>query len=443
MRVACFVALITLTVTCVQAGDITAINAPENLLSARAGALRLAPLTQRVWHTTDLLRVADNLAEERGNALRRLLLGDNADPATAVSGFVFATAEDNLRVAGRMGGIVSLSRHADFVCSIDTARSLYEQRPLLPWVDTAQIRLYTSLGEWRIGQAPLRWGGGYSGAMLLSDTAPPLAHIGYRKDWHLGKRLGTWQFEQMATTFEEGGTKRYVMARRLRRELSDRWEVSFAEAFKSSKLPDGLTAFVLPFYLYQHVSSRRYYDGKDEWFNYLADIQVRYRAGNRQVYAEMLLDDLQAPRWLTRFRYTTPRNTGVLVGFRQTLPSEGQIMVEVAHTDGAPSVGTYNYKNPLNRWRYRDAVLGHPVGTNRDMLYVRLDTPISQRANLVIEYTTTRMANAHPEVPVGKEWIIYLHQLLGESSFAGVRFQHSNSKDDSTTRWLIQIGHLF
>lgn len=441
MRAIAFICLITLGAS-VAGQDIAPVVAPENLLASQAEGLQLAPLTGRVWNTQELLSLADALPSAQANALRRLLQGRQASPVHAFTGFAFATAEDSLRLAGRVGGIFSLNTQTDFVFSVDSVRALYEQRPILPWAPILQLRLYTALGEWRIGQAPIRWGGGYSGALLLSDNAPPLLHVDYRKQWYLGKRLGTWHFEQMASLFDEDGSRRYVMARRLYRDLSPRWEISFAEAFKASKLPDGLLASVAPFYLYQLVYTWWRYDNNDDWFNYLASVQTRYRFRNQQVYLELLLDDLQAPRWLTRFRYTTPRKTGVLVGYHLPLSRTARLTVETAHTDGEGG-GTYNFKNPQNRWRYRDAILGHPVGTNRDMLWIRLESAVDRQGYLAVEHVNTRMANASPDVPVSKEWTVYLYLRYAERYVAGIRWQNSRIRDDQQTRWLVQAGCLF
>ncbi len=431
-----------------QADDFAPRNTPENDLIARAlaregnGATQLAPLTQRVWSESELLRLTDSYNNPDTKAIRRLVLGAQSPPAQAAAGVVLLTAEEEPRMAWRAVGVLSVNRSADFVFSLDTTRSLFEQRPAMPWTHVLQLRFYTALGEWRIGQSPLRWGGGYSGAMLLSDTPPPLPYISYRKDWHLGRRLGTWHFGQIASVFEEGGSRRYVMARRLRRELTPRWEISMAEAFKANKLPDGLVALVLPYYVYQHLYTWSRYKGQDEWFNYLADVQLVYRFGDQKMYLDLLLDDLQAPRWLTRFRYTTPRKAGILLGYHRLLPRNARLTVEVAHTDGTGG-GVYTFKDPRNAWRYRDAVLGHPVGTNRDMLWIRLDMPIDMQAYAAVEYVSTRMANASPEVPVGKQWVVYLYRLLANRYVAGVRFQHDESREGSSTRWLLQVGYLF
>ncbi len=429
--------------------DISPLNAPENdliahLLAQTANAsLRLAPLTQRVWSESDLLRLCAQSNTPQANAVHRLLQGNQAAEARAASGIALWTVEEKPRLAWRVSGIYSVAPEADVVFSLDTTRSLYEKRPLMPWIYTLQLRLYTSLGEWRIGQAPLRWGGGYSGAMLLSDTAPPLLHLGYRQQWHLGKRLGTWQFEQIAAVFDENGSRRYVMARRLVRALSPRWEISLSEAFKANKLPAGVSALVLPFYFYQHLFTWRLYDGNDEWFNYLADVQVQYRFAQQKIYMQLLLDDLQAPRWLTRFRYTTPRKSGVLVGYHTPLPHGGQFVAEIAHTDGDPGGGVYQFKIPENRWLYRDAVLGHPVGTNRDMLWLRADIPLGKEGYLAVEYANSRLANATPEVPVGTAWTAHLYWLLREEYALGVRWQRNTTRDGQADRWLLGIGRVF
>ena len=443
LLIACLIAFSALPV--LWADDIAPLNAPENdlIASALGGSVRLAPLTQRVWSEYDLLRLSAHSDNAQATAIRRLLLGQQAPKAHSLSALAVLTAESEPRLAWRFSGIYSLARDADLVFVADTTRSLVEQRSLMPWAYTAQLRLYTPLGEWRVGQSPIRWGGGYSGAMLLSDNPPPIFHVDYRTTWHLGRRLRTWRYEQIATAFTEDGERRYLMARRLRRELSPQWEISLAEAFKASKLPYSVTAFILPFYLYQHIYTWQLYNRNDDWFNYMAEVQVQYRFDDQRLYLNLLLDDVQAPRWLTRFRYTTPRKSGVLVGYHVLLPGNGQFAIEIAHTDGDPGGGVYNYKNPANRWVYRDAVLGHPVGTNRDMLWLRLDMPIASRAYLTLEHANTRRANATPEVPVSKTWKAHLHWLLHEGYSLGISWQQDISRDERTNRWLLQVGRVF
>jgi hypothetical protein len=427
------------------ADDIAAINAPENDFAAQLmeGAVKLAPLTHRVWSENDLLRLSANSDAAPAIAIRRLLLGQQAPEARSVSAFSLLTAENEPRLAWRLSGVYSVGRDADLVYVADTTRSFVEQRPQMPWLYAAQLRVYTPIGEWRIGQSPIRWGGGYSGALLLSDNPPPLLHVDYRAAWYLGRLLQTWRFEQMAAIFTENGERRYLMARRLRRELSPQWEISLAEAFKASKLPYGATAFILPFYLYQYIFTWQLYDRNDDWFNYMAEVQVKYRLGDQKLYFNLLLDDIQAPRWLTRFRYTTPRKSGFLVGYQVPLRNSGQLVVEVAHTDGDPGGGVYNYKNPANRWVYRNAVLGHPTGTNRDMLWLRLDLPLTDRTYLVVEHSNTRRANATPAVPVEKAWSVQLHWMLQKEYSLGVRWQQHIAHDQHTNRWILQLGRLF
>jgi hypothetical protein len=439
----CFIAFWTLPFVLAQ--DIAPLHAPENdlIASALSGSVRLAPLTQRVWSEDDLLRLSAQSDNAPATAIRRLLLGQQAPKAHSLSALAVLTAESKPRLAWRLSGIYSLGRDADFVYVADTTRSLVEERPHMPWAHTAQLRLYTPLGEWRIGQSPIRWGGGYSGALLLSDNPPPLFHVDYRAKWHLGQLLRTWRFEQLAAIFTENGERRYLMARRLRRQLSPQWEISLAEAFKASKLPYSATAFILPFYLYQHIYTWQLYNRNDDWFNYMAELQVQYRSNDQKFYFHLLLDDIQAPRWLTRFRYTTPRKSGVLVGCHVPLPNNGQFAVELAHTDGDPGGGVYSFKSPANRWVYRDAVLGHPVGTNRDMLWLRLDLPIASRTYLALEHVNTRRANASPEVPVGKTWKAHLHWLLHEGYSLGISWQQDTTRDDHTDRWLLQVGRFF
>lgn len=431
------------------ADDIVPLNQPENDLVGRLlsqgekQGLLLAPLSGRLWSREHLLQLAQKGNTREATALQRLLRGHDASSTSAISAIALLTAEEEPRFVYRVSGIQSFNDKVDVVFTADTTRSLYEQRPLMPWLYTAQLRLYTSLGEWRVGQAPLRWGGGYSGAMLLSDYAPPLPHLSYRQRWHFGRQLGTWQFEQVVTRFEEDGSPRYVMARRLSRKLSDRWSLSLSEAFKANKLPDAVLAVIAPFYLYQHVTTRRYYPNRDEWFNYLADIQVQYRWREQRAYLEILLDDLQAPRWLTRYRYTTPRKSGILVGYHTPLKGGGQLVVEVIHTDGDPGGGTYSYKIPENRWRYRDAVLGHPAGTNRDMLYLRLDHPLGGRGYLALEHVNARRANATPLVSAGQGWTLLLGGVLEEGYVIVLRWSYQRWGGEQLQRTLFQIGRQF
>ncbi len=149
----------------VVGSDVLPLNTPESDLIAPVlaqttnSSLRLAPLTQRVWCAEELLRLSAHTNTPHAEAIRRLLGGGEQPEASALAGLVLLTSEDDPRLVYRLSGVHSLSPNVDAVLVLDTTRSFLEERPILPWVYTAQLRIYTSLGEWRIGQAPLRWGG--------------------------------------------------------------------------------------------------------------------------------------------------------------------------------------------------------------------------------------------------------------------------------------------
>jgi hypothetical protein len=76
-----------------------------------------------------------------------------------------------------------------------------------PSIETAFIRSNGRALDVIAGRMPLRWGPGYVGAMLLSDTAVSLDQIRVEKTFrlpgNLGRRTGLLRFEQFNAQFFE------------------------------------------------------------------------------------------------------------------------------------------------------------------------------------------------------------------------------------------------
>ena len=109
--------------------------------------------------------------------------------------------------------------------------------------------LSTSWRGWELsaGRKPLRWGPGWTGGMLFSDSAPPLDRIG------VSKRFGSITFEQFYGQYFEpedlsapkdtaSGTRRHLAGRRLTFQNRGPWEISAGEAIKALRLPDPVFA---------------------------------------------------------------------------------------------------------------------------------------------------------------------------------------------------------
>jgi hypothetical protein len=375
--------------------------------------------------------------------------------AAAVAGSLkvrLLTDPDAGKLTGRLAGVAPVGRDGYAAVSAGSWRSEWHGNGY-PAIETAYVRVDGRVLDVSVGRMPLRWGPGYSGALLLGDEAPSVPMVKVEKSFtlggKLGRRVGRLYFTQFAGTFTEPdvldaapnarGTRRYLLGRRLETQNESRWNLAFAESFKSTRLPDPHFALVLPFYTYQNdwtSTNRNRWFGflasdpqpNTAWLNYLASINVSYRADIRRgtvVYGDLVLDDLKAPPGL-RQDNATPRKIGALLGVYAPDLGGGngryRARAEIASIDP----GTFTNVSPPVAWVRDGRPLGFPTGPNSRLGFVRLDARVSPRLDLALDAFVRRRARGGAgDGGADAESVgIYGAYALRDDAFVGARLDY-------------------
>ncbi len=387
---------------------------------------------------------------------------------------------------GRLAVTSALGRDGYFAASVGNYRDEWNaQRPVgdnFPPVETLFVRYNTPAIDISIGRQPLRWGPGFSGALVLGDDAPSLPQIRFEKGFvlpgSLGRRTGRLYFTQFAgQVFEDDvpgadavatGTRRFVFGRRIE-TAGDRgaWKLSVAETFKSTRLPGAGWAFVLPFYGYQNAFTDE--PNNDEqrpfgfvtggktysntlWFNYLIDAQVSYRAvpeRDLSVYADFLVDDIQAPKGLQSGLVSTPRKVGILLGgYCPRLDNAGKYGLRLEFSTIDPD--TFGSVSAPVAYSVDGAPLGFPGGGNTRLFFGRFDARVSEKAKASAEIAVRRKDDDSRPGLTGNRFSLYGSYNLSRSAFVGARLDHvtgdirlPNVSTREETRGELSVGYGF
>jgi hypothetical protein len=332
----------------------------------------------------------------------------------------------------------------------DWRREWYDTPNAYPAIETAYLRVNGRVLDVTVGVMPLRWGAGFVGGLSFSDEAPNVPRIEISKDFKiwgtLGRRIGPLKFTQFLGEFYEAndptaepnarGTRRHLAGRRLETAGAGRWNLSFAEMFKSTRLPDPLFSAILPFYLYQHdwtAGNRNFLSFlvSDEqpntaWMNYMGDIGVSYRADSRGtvLYADLLLDDVKAPFGWGKGD-DVPRKIGQQYGvYFPNLGGAGKygLRLEYANTD--PTTYT-NVSRPI-MWTNDGLPLAHPGGPNIHSFFGRVDAVVTDRVKVAAE-AEIRQRGANDRgapTPDSDRVGLYATYLLRQNAFIGLRYDY-------------------
>jgi len=252
------------------------------------------------------------------------------------------------------------------------------------------VRGKTPNWEWEVGRDWLWWGPGYSGSMLLSDNSPAFDMVRLAKDFHFGRRIGSIKITQFAATFRDAGQRFYLLGRRWEKAFSRKLYFAVSETAKTSKTPNPL-GFILPsLYLYQHI----FLSDVDKEWNSFVSFDMLYKFSPRfESYLDFVVDDINAPTFLRHGpSYNRPRKIGFLIGgYWPNVLGDGTTSLrgEFILTDP----GTYQAARPDFpglAYTHDGFVIGHPVGSNSEAAFVRLDRKIASGWTGVLEYLGRR-----------------------------------------------------
>lgn len=348
----------------------------------------------------------------------------------------------------RVDGAYSANPYVLVNTSVTNERRLWSDRPTaFTQLGRLTVRLRTKLVRWELGKRDEYWGPGYSGAMLLSDNAPPSLALRGEATLKLGF-LGTWEFVQMSGTFEETSGRKYVIARRFSRQFGKRWRLSLAEAAKTTTARQIYAGLVLPLYLYGKILDED--DPTSQTLNYLANLQLSVSTGRHLVlYGDLVLDDVTAPFELGPV--DVGRKLGFLVGatIRPLKESDRtEIRLEYVLTDGddpgfAVEGGTYWHRNPDLAWFHDGLVMGHRMSRNRRGPFVRVRHRLTDQWTAIAEWEHHTQFRATPVVGDRRRLSLYAAYDLKPDRSLAIRLDRFRGAPGNRTLVELQGAYSF
>jgi hypothetical protein len=328
----------------------------------------------------------------------RLRAGGDRTPGTGALGVYRVTAQGQVRPSVRFA--VSASNWPE-----DRRRVFENDRG--PHDFSALNEAYLELDGGRglrvsLGRMYDRWGPGYRGAALVSDNAPAFDQLQVAFPFSLGARLGRgYRFTQFASTFKEGGTRKYFAGRRIEYAVSPRLTADFQEAYKSSSSRSLYVSLLPDFYTGQSANLKvggLRITGLDETYNGFLNFGLSYEADpDVRVYGQFGIDDLQTPG---RRTYRTPRKIAYLVGAAlRPLPGTGLV---AEYTLADPT--TYTSRILETQWQkgqYDE--IGLPTGPNSREVFVRVSQRVAPGLSLAVQGRNRRRHDDSFPVPNSRD----------------------------------------
>lgn len=302
-------------------------------------------------------------------------------------------SDDDEEISYRATGFFNISNNVFAMgTAADKEDQFFQQLRDNQTLDKIFLRGTSSNFAWSVGREYLNWGPAYSGSLILSDNSPALTQIRMSKEIDFGKLFGRVKITQFAGAFADNDQRLYLLGRRYEKRLSDRWYAGISETAKTSETPNPLV-MILPFYLYQHM-----FIDVDEKFNVLcaADLTYRTKSGS-QIYTELVVDDMTAPRIFWGNKNKRPRKTGYTVGCYVPNILHGDryssFRAEYTLIDRLTYIAT-RADSPEMAYTQDDEIIGHPIGPNAKALYLRGENYFSDKFSVIAEYLNQKQTKA-------------------------------------------------
>ena len=262
----------------------------------------------------------------------------------------------------------------------------------LPWFDL------------QIGQDNLRWGPGYHGSLLISDS--PIA-------WDMIKLSANYSniaFTAFTGILEDTSSEidqKYISGHRIEGYFWERFGLGFSEVvvygnrFEPGYL-NPITIYLVNEIYISDGDSRSPGSGDNVLMS--ADMRLRPMDG-LELYGELMVDDGNPAKdfhhWDTKF--------GILGGVYATDPfglPDTDFHAEYAFVNQY----AYTHENPVNVYKHFSSVIGHHIGADADNLWVELRHRFTPKLESVLSYELERhgegsVDDAHPaDAPKDDTW---------------------------------------
>lgn len=279
----------------------------------------------------------------------------------------------------------------------DKEEKFFQQTRPVPSPSKLFVRGTDSGYFWSVGRESLDWGPAYSSSVILSDNSPAFTQIRGSREIEFGKIFGRVKVTEFAATFRHEGPRAYLFGRRYEKPFHHNWHLGISETAKTNFAPNPLIA-VLPFYLYQAMFIKN-----DARINTLYSTDLTYLADNgTQTYAELVVDDMTAPRFLRPHNsFSRPRKAGLVAGFyTPKLFHDDRLSTfraEYIVIDGLTYSAT-RVEVPELAYTHDGQIIGHPIGPNAKAIYLRGERYFSDKFSAIAEYFNQwQTASGDPE----------------------------------------------
>lgn len=224
---------------------------------------------------------------------------------------------------------------------------LPEARPL-PFLEVAIFRSF--IGDsfiLEVGRNYYRWGPGFWGTPLLSDSGYPLDGIAIHFPLKI-PLLGRWKVRQLLTYLHGDMPGRFLVVRRWERPLGKNFVFGLMESVLSRPFPFPLT-LVFPIYPATRLAVRAGWR-EERTDQVIMTLDLSWHQDDTLLYGAVIVDDIRVAK-------PAERKLGWLFGW-QWESRDLTFGAEFAHFDR----NTYTHINPALPHLYQGIGLGYPTG---------------------------------------------------------------------------------
>lgn len=249
----------------------------------------------------------------------------------------------------RWGVLVQL-RHRDLLPLLEARK--------VPSLEVATVRGFIGTTVWELGRNYYRWGPGFWGTSLLSDSGYPLDGLCASFNLKL-PLIGRWRVKQLIAYLHGDRAGRFFLVRRWERRLGQNWTVGGTEVNLSRPFPPP-TYFFLPIYPASRLAVKTKWR-KESTDQVLVNADVTWRSKTMTLYGVALADDLR----LRKTDEQITRKLGWIFG-GQWETDKWTLGAEYASFNRL----TYTHTLPVLEYSYHGIGLGYPTGPDSRLISV-------------------------------------------------------------------------
>ncbi len=247
-------------------------------------------------------------------------------------------------------GVLVQVRHRDLLPLLDARR--------VPSLEVATVRGFVGTTVWELGRNYYRWGPGFWGTALLSDSGYPIDGVSVSLSLKL-PLIGRWRVRQLMAYLHGDREGRFFLARRWERQMGQNWTIGGTEVNLSPSFPPPTYLF-LPIYPASRLAIKMGWR-KERTDQVLVNADVTWRSKAMTLYGVALADDLR----LRETEKRVERKLGWIFG-GQWETERWTLGAEYAHFDR----NTYTHTLPVLDYSYHGIGLGYPTGRDSRMVSV-------------------------------------------------------------------------